>query len=839
MAGRPAEALDDAASNAADPTVRLRAVHGAAWSASDQHDFTQAEWLFEQGIVLRRALQETPSETNLLLNAARQARAAGQYQRATMLLEEALAQQQTLGDRGSSGNAGLGLSLYELALVSREQGDLARATLLYEACMNFHQEIGDREGMTSALLGLGDVARDLGNAAETRKYSEQSLAIFRDLGIQWAIGFALNNLAQAAYLEGNLSQALTLSNESITLFRGLKDAGGLAEVLITQGHILRMQGHPEKSQEVLTEGLRLARNVGPRLVMAAALEGLASVMTVSSSVQANGAVRCLAAAALLRAQMGTPVRPADQSIVDSTLAATQSDLGSQVFAALWSETETQPIDAILDAIFAKDFNLVSNTLVPLQAARRVDWGNALAVPTFYGREWELALLTEWVSQESCRVAGVLGLGGIGKSALSIRLMHQVAEHFDVVIWRSLRDAPTCEALIDGCIQVLAPQPSQTEPADFEQSVSVLLKLLRGQRALLVLDNLETLLEEGDDKGQMRPGYENYERLLRRVAETEHQSCLLFTSREKPGNLVSLEGGQSPVRILRLARLESKPCEQILAEKNVVGPMSEQALLIDTYAGNPLALKIVAQTIADLFNGEIAPFLEQGEIIFGGVRNLLAEQFARLSASEQSVLLWLAILREPTTLDQLLTAFITPVPRARLLEIIESLHRRSLIERGQKRGSFTLQSVVLEYVTARLVTEISDEIQAEKPSRLIEYGLELAQTSEYVRQTQHRLIVVPILTNLLSIYPHNLVDRLLALLDELRNTHWRHTWLRSGQSDSTAALGAWRSARPGFIASGTARCDSARSRHAGHNARWDNASRVCFHGDVQLPHRSCH
>ena len=30
---------------------------------------------------------------------------------------------------------------------------------------------------------------------------------------------------------------------------------------------------------------------------------------------------------------------------------------------------------------------------------RVDWGDALAVPTFYGREQELALLSQWVLQE--------------------------------------------------------------------------------------------------------------------------------------------------------------------------------------------------------------------------------------------------------------------------------------------------------------------------------------------------------------------------------------------------------------------------------------------------------
>jgi transcriptional regulator with XRE-family HTH domain len=172
---------------------------------------------------------------------------------------------------------------------------------------------------------------------------------------------------------------------------------------------------------------------------------------------------------------------------------------------------------------------------------RVDWGDALDVPSFYGRMGELALLTQWVVQERCRVVSVLGLGGIGKSALAVSLMHQVAPHFEVVIWRSLRDAPSCEALLDECLQVLAPQPLGLVPASLERRLSLLMEHLRDRRALLVLDNLETLLEEGEGTGRMRPGYEGYAQLLHRVGETAHQSCLLLTSREKASSLALLEG----------------------------------------------------------------------------------------------------------------------------------------------------------------------------------------------------------------------------------------------------------------------------------------------------------
>src|SRR6266496_1634905 len=124
---------------------------------------------------------------------------------------------------------------------------------------------------------------------------------------------------------------------------------------------------------------------------------------------------------------------------------------------------------------------------------RVDWGDALDVPNFYGREGEVALLSQWVVEERCKVVSIEGMGGIGKSALAVSLMHRLAAHFEVVIWRSLRDAPACEALLDECLQVLAPQPLSLVPASLERRLSLLLEHLREQRTLLVLDNLETLL----------------------------------------------------------------------------------------------------------------------------------------------------------------------------------------------------------------------------------------------------------------------------------------------------------------------------------------------------------
>src|SRR5438876_648569 len=406
---------------------------------------------------------------------------------------------------------------------------------------------------------------------------------------------------------------------------------------------------------------------------------------------------------------------------------------------------------------------------PPPAGPLLDWGDALDVPSCFGRQGELATLSEWVVQDHCRVVSVLGLGGIGKSARVARAMRELASHFDVVLFRSLRDAPPPIALLSSCLAVLSPEAQALVHESLERRLSRLLAELRSLRVLLVLDNLEALLAEGEALGRLRPGYEGYGQLLEQVGHTGHQSCLLLTSREHPAALRALEGRRALVRSLRLSGLEASACAQLLGEHELVGSPEEYARLAALYAGNPLALSIVAETIADLFGGAISSFLSAGTILFGSITQLLQEQWERLSALEQTLLWWLAILREPVTLEELQAVLVAPLAPAQILEAVDGLRRRSLIERGQRAGSFTLQSVVLEDVTGRLVRTASQEIVQGRLQLLREQSLSQAQAKDYVRQTQERLLLAPLLARLQSSVPGRVEvePRLRSLLSEVR------------------------------------------------------------------------
>ena len=157
---------------------------------------------------------------------------------------------------------------------------------------------------------------------------------------------------------------------------------------------------------------------------------------------------------------------------------------------------------------------------------RIDRVGIPTASTLYGREAELGILARWILEEHCRVVSVLGMGGIGKSALAVSLMHQLADHFEVMIWRSLRDAPPFEAFLDDCLRrSRLSRWGSCRPIWKGASICCWNTWLAGAHSL-VFDNLEILLEEGVDTGRLCPGFEGYGKLLQRWprASTRAVSC---------------------------------------------------------------------------------------------------------------------------------------------------------------------------------------------------------------------------------------------------------------------------------------------------------------------------
>lgn len=408
-----------------------------------------------------------------------------------------------------------------------------------------------------------------------------------------------------------------------------------------------------------------------------------------------------------------------------------------------------------------------------------DWGEAPESSIFYGRNQELQIIKQWILLENCHLVALLGMGGMGKTSLAAKFARQYQDRFEFVIWRSLRNTPTIEEILGDLILFLSQGRETSFPANLDGKILGLLKGLRSYRCLLVLDNAESILQSGDRTGRYRVGYEGYGQLLRCIAETPHQSCLILTSREKPKGLATFEGETMPVHTLQLSGLpETEGRELLKAKGSLRGSDTQWQMLIDRYAGNPLALKIVASSIRDCFEGSIEKFLDilqQGAFIFDDIRDLLDQQFDRLTPLEQAISYWLAINREPVSLEELQLDFGVSIPSRELLESLRSLQRRSLIEKAvtplleDNATSFTQQPVVMEYVINQLIERICQEIIESKVALFSSHALIKVQAKDYVREAQTNLILQAVVDRLIAVLgsPQQIESCLNRILEGLR------------------------------------------------------------------------
>ncbi|WP_242054688.1 NB-ARC domain-containing protein [Nostoc sp. FACHB-190] len=370
-----------------------------------------------------------------------------------------------------------------------------------------------------------------------------------------------------------------------------------------------------------------------------------------------------------------------------------------------------------------------------------DWGEAVDVEGFKGREEDVTDLKEWIvgsdQAVQCRLVAVLGIGGIGKTAIAAKVAQEIKSEFKYLIWRSLRNAPPLEEILNQLLRFL-PKDAEEYLKLNENSennkiirennkILALIDVLRKHRCLVILDNVESVLRSGEGKtqecaGEYEQGYENYGYFFKKVAETSHESCLLITSREKPKEVAALEGKNLPVKVLQLSSLDLAEAREILLDKGCKDFTDEQlAELVTRYSGNPLALKIVGTTVYDLFGNNVTEFLREireANAVYGDIRTLLDQQFNRLSELEKQVMYRLAIYREYVSIAELKNDLRDTEAELKILEVIESLLRRSLIEKEANASRFRQQSVVMEYVSARYIEQVTRDLSEKKNRSLL-------------------------------------------------------------------------------------------------------------------------
>lgn len=207
-----------------------------------------------------------------------------------------------------------------------------------------------------------------------------------------------------------------------------------------------------------------------------------------------------------------------------------------------------------------------------------------AIGDFTGRETEIVAVrrrfaTDHSVNTSAAIAAITGMAGVGKTALALRVAHQLATQFpDGQLYADLRgsDRPaTARDVILRFLHDLAPVPREAPGAD-DESAGQYQSLLAGRRVLIVLDDVS-------DATHARP-----------FIPGNPRCGVLITSRNR---LADLEGTRPlPLGVLPAADARDMLAGIAGADRIHAEPAETDAILA-ACTGLPLAIRIAGARLA--------------------------------------------------------------------------------------------------------------------------------------------------------------------------------------------------------------------------------------------------
>ncbi|MDB9372790.1 tetratricopeptide repeat protein [Nodularia sphaerocarpa CS-585] len=298
-----------------------------------------------------------------------------------------------------------------------------------------------------------------------------------------------------------------------------------------------------------------------------------------------------------------------------------------------------------------------------------------------GRTDELDQMQQWIYSDNVRLIGVTAAGGYGKSALVAKLCEQLTD-FPQQVWTSFSDAYPFAVWGRWLLDELG-KPAPEKP---EELLIAVCHCLQTERYLLVLDNLETLL-------QNEPQWQTYLQFLLRWFSSSSKSVILVTSREQP-TLPNNTLNQS--HWLPLSGLSPNAGVELLQALKIQGSQANLAEFVKKTDGHPLLLKLVAGWLKAEEGEEADISLLQADIfhILGShqgnpeasIAKILDASLQRLEPSLQNWLQYLSVYR--LAFDCSAAMEMSPGNFANETEVksqLRQLAKRSLLQEKKQQG----------------------------------------------------------------------------------------------------------------------------------------------------------
>ncbi|MFD0560563.1 DNA-binding SARP family transcriptional activator [Stackebrandtia endophytica] len=259
----------------------------------------------------------------------------------------------------------------------------------------------------------------------------------------------------------------------------------------------------------------------------------------------------------------------------------------------------QAADASLNPVSAKTVHI--GRVVPQQLPA--------VASGFVGRAAELSAVTRAVTERSTTSALIVGMAGVGKTAMAVRWAHREAERFpDGQLFTDLRgftpETPVqTDEVLGSFLRSLGVNPAQI-PDDLDERIALYRSMTGEKQLLVVLDNAA----DPDQVRDLLPGGD--------------RCFAVVTSRDAMSGLVASEGAhRTRLGVLDLADARELVAQLVPDIDTASIGLDDEALgeLVTLCGGLPLALRIAFAELIDQAGRSVSDYL--AELRDTGLRNL--------------------------------------------------------------------------------------------------------------------------------------------------------------------------------------------------------------------------
>ena len=331
---------------------------------------------------------------------------------------------------------------------------------------------------------------------------------------------------------------------------------------------------------------------------------------------------------------------------------------------------------------------------------------APSITHWQGRSEALQKINGWLDNPDCKVSIILGVGGVGKSALASKIYAE-RQDFTSNYWADLSGAPELNSLARNILRKWV-SFSEQEANDIpeNQVMPYLMHQLQAQRYLLVLDNFESVSAKLE--------YRDFLQDL--LSNCHHQSEILVTTQVPvEPKLRWLETPQ----ILSLSGLTPVEGAQLLHSRGVQEEQAKLEAFSENVSGHPLTLTLVAGVLTNQEDEDEENRLTLAELteninlaiadprIKGPHRRetvsllvVLQRCFQRLAPVWQERLLVLAVLRQGFTRELVSQMVAAEVTRKELSNLVQRGFLVALEQESDREQRYEFLPLILTYLQHR-------------------------------------------------------------------------------------------------------------------------------------------